>query len=68
MKRVVLINEVRGDFPIGHNTIASPGVYEAHINPQGAVSVVADNGEMLGVKPGEFEWLGDDKHSTGNIA
>ena len=58
-RRVFLKNEVRGDFPLGHTTVAEPGEYEAHVNPQGAVSVVASNGQMLGVKPGEFEWVTD---------
>lgn len=55
--RVVLLKEVRGDFPIGHNTIAPAGVYDAFLNPHGAVAVIAENGQMLGVKPDEFEWL-----------
>jgi hypothetical protein len=54
---VVLVKEVRGDFPFAHHVIAPPGVYQAYVNPHGAVSVKAENGEMLGLKPGEFEWL-----------
>ncbi len=57
MRRIVLLKEVRGDFPIGHNTIASAGVYLPKLNRHGAVSVVASNGELLGIKPNEFEWL-----------
>ena len=55
--RVVLINTVRGDSPIGHKTVAPAGVYDAWVNPHGAVSVIAADGQMLGVKPGEFKWL-----------
>jgi hypothetical protein len=55
--RVILISRVTGDYPIGHDTIAEPGVYDAYVNPHGAVSVIAGNGQLLGLKPGEFEWL-----------
>lgn len=37
-------------------TILSAGVeYEARSNPHGAISAICENGELLGVKPGEFE-------------
>jgi hypothetical protein len=36
---------------------AGPGVYEAEVNPHGAVSVKLADGSLLGVKPGEFEWV-----------
>jgi len=54
--KILLINEVRGDPPIGHHLIAEAGIYIPFINPQGAVSVEV-NGALLGLKPGEFEWL-----------
>jgi hypothetical protein len=54
--RVILTRTIRGDFPFQH-TKAEPGVYDAFVNPYGAVSVIANNGEMLGLKPGEFQWL-----------
>ncbi|MDP2730301.1 MAG: hypothetical protein Q8O55_07455 [Dehalococcoidales bacterium] len=54
--KVRLPKTVRGDFPF-NQTKAEPGVYDAYINPHGAVSVMASNGELLGVKPGEFEWV-----------
>ena len=57
MKRIVLLKDVRGDFPIGHNTVAPAGVYIPQLNPQGAVSVIATNGQLLGIKPDEFVWL-----------
>jgi len=56
-RRIVLLNEVRGDFPIGHKTVAPAGVYIPKVNRHGAISVVALNGELLGIKPNEFEWL-----------
>jgi hypothetical protein len=55
--KIVLFNEVRGDWPIGHNTIAPAGAYDAWVNPYGAVSVIAANGHYLGIKPNEFKWL-----------
>jgi hypothetical protein len=56
--KVILIRRIKGDFPF-QSTIAEPGVYEAILNPQQAVSVIASNGHELGLKPGEFEWLGE---------
>ncbi|MDD5510488.1 MAG: hypothetical protein PHI12_06755 [Dehalococcoidales bacterium] len=55
--RVILKNRVRGDFPIGHNIIAEPGVYDAFVNPQGAVSIETEEGQQLGLRPPEFAWL-----------
>lgn len=52
--RVFLKAPVKGDFPIGHNTIAQAGVHECDSNIWGAVSVIASNGERLGIKPAEF--------------
>lgn len=57
LTHIRLTKRMTGDFPIGHTTIAEPGVYEAHLNPHGAVSIVAGNGKLLGLKPGEFEWV-----------
>ena len=36
--------------------IAAPGIYEAEVNQHGAVSVKIGD-QLLGVKPGEFEWI-----------
>ncbi len=55
--RVILTNEIRGDWPIGHNVAGEPGVHDAYINPHGAVSIIASNGQYLGLKPSEFAWL-----------
>jgi hypothetical protein len=57
--RVRMSKTVRPDIPLGPpGTIALVGeVYEAESNPQGAISVVCKNGEKLGVKPGEFEFI-----------
>ena len=58
--KVMVLNTVRGDWPIGHNTIAEPGVYDAYVNPHGAVSVKTESGQLLGLKPSEFEWISKD--------
>lgn len=55
--KVRLPRDVSGDFPFGHMHVARAGIHEAHTNPFGAVSVWAESGELLGVKPGEFEYL-----------
>jgi len=46
---------VHGDWPFGHHLVAQPGVHDAVENQHGAVSVVLDHGQLLGVKPDEFE-------------
>lgn len=50
---VYLPQPVRGDH-LFSDTVAPTGVYRAHFNENGAVSVTADNGNRLGVKPGEY--------------
>ena len=55
--RVRLPYEVRSDPGALGPVIAKPGIYPARMNPQGAVSIVAPDGELLGVKPGEFDFL-----------
>lgn len=59
MKRLRLLHEVSGDFPFS-SAVALPRVYESpeiDVNPHGAVSVLTDSGEWLGIKPSEMEWL-----------
>lgn len=46
---------VHGDWPLGHHLIAEKGVHDAVENKYGAVSVLLPNGQLLGVKPDEFE-------------
>lgn len=55
--RVLLQGPVRGDYPIGHTTLAEAGEHDCESNRYGAISVRATNGQMLGVKPAEFEPL-----------
>jgi len=54
--KIVVLRRVRGDYPFGSHVVADPGVYIPYINPYGAVSVEI-NGELLGLKPDEFQWL-----------
>lgn len=53
--KIYLPRMVHGDWPIGHLLIAQPGVYDAVENRHGAIAVKLPGGEMLGVKPGEYE-------------
>jgi len=55
--RVLLQGPVRGDYPIGHTTLAEAGEHDCESNRYGAISVLATNGQRLGVKPAEFEPL-----------
>ena len=53
--QIYLPQRVRGDWPIGHLMVAEAGVQKAVRNKLGAVSVVLPNGDLLGVKPDEWE-------------
>jgi hypothetical protein len=57
--RIRLLRAVSGDFPFGHTTVADVGEYDAEMNPHGALSVIANDGKILGIKPGEFEFIGE---------
>ena len=48
---------VQGDYPIGHTIIAKPGIYQPESNQYGALSIRVDVNILLGIKPGEFEWV-----------
>lgn len=54
--RVKLHSRVRGDGPFA-GTFADAGEHDCESNRWGAISVRATNGQMLGVKPAEFEVL-----------
>jgi hypothetical protein len=55
--RIKLPRDVRGDVPVGHMVVASAGEHECQCNVWGAISVTADDGQPLGIKPGEYEIL-----------
>ena len=58
--KIKMIKEVRSDLPF----LSTPGtilrigmVYDATANKNGAVCGRCANGELLGVRPGEFEFV-----------
>lgn len=62
--RIRMTQDVRPDFPFGAIVGVKPGTilragqeYEATSNAHGAISGICENGESLGVKPGEFEFI-----------
>lgn len=57
--KIFLPRMVHGDWPIGHMLIAKVGIHDAVRNPHGAVSVVLADGQLLGVKPDEYEEVQD---------
>lgn len=57
--RIRMLKTVRADMPFlaKPGTIARKGQdYNAMTNRFGAISAICENGEILGVKPGEFEF------------
>lgn len=54
--RVRLKQRVRGDLIFAHATVDA-GEYDCESNRYGAVSVRADDGKMLGLRPTEFDVL-----------
>jgi hypothetical protein len=60
---ILLPTDVCGEMPFGPRVIARAGIHHALSNQHGAISVIAENGELLGIKPGEFlrlappQWL-----------
>ncbi len=66
MRRLRLLHDVRGKFPIGHHTKATARIYEPWeitVNPHGAVSVLTGGG-YLGIKPSEMEWIEPAGHAV----
>lgn len=61
-----LAESVRGDWPIGHQCVALPGRYVAHLNFHGAISVKTPYG-LLGVKPAEFTWECPYSHTSDRL-
>ena len=59
--KVRILQTVKSDLPWMSNLKAEPGVYDAYVNPHGAVSVKIDD-EFLGIKPNEFEWVNKGEH------
>lgn len=64
MIRIRMKTNVQPDVLPGIPSLAKPGMilragreYEAEANRNGAVIALCENGERMGVKPGEFEFL-----------
>jgi hypothetical protein len=57
--RIRMLKTVVPDFPFIKNgtQLLSGTIYVATSNSLGAVSGICNNGEKLGVKPGEFEFV-----------
>lgn len=53
--RVFLASTVWSDFPMGPRTYAVTGFHDCKSNKWGAISVAANDGKRLGIKPAEFE-------------
>jgi hypothetical protein len=57
--RILLPEDVRSDLPMfsreSRGYYANAGEHDCKCNQYGAVSVTAENGQQLGVKPNEFE-------------
>lgn len=58
--KIRMIKDVRSDLPF----LSTPGtvlkfgkIYDATANKHGAVCGRCDNGELIGVRPGEFEFV-----------
>lgn len=68
--RILLAADVRGDFPLGHNSVALAGAHECDSNANGAVSVLASDGSRLGIKPAEFRAIAwrRNSHAVGSYA
>ena len=58
LTQIRLPERVYSDAPYGSRSFAEAGVHEiAHMNPHGAICVRDNEGNLLGVKPGEFEFV-----------
>lgn len=58
--KIKMIQDVRSELPF----LSTPGtilrygkIYDAVSNKHGAISARCENGQMLGVRPGEFEFV-----------
>lgn len=54
MVRVYVPKVVRSEMPMVYKGKILVGFYDANLNPQGAVSVIADDGSDMGLKLDEF--------------
>ncbi len=67
-KRIRMMKTVRSDFPCISRLIAPKGgEYNAWVNSHGAVAAVLPIGEMLGVRPYEFEVIEWHPEASGGV-
>ena len=67
--KIYIPKRVESDFSFISNAFVELAVYEAKINPQGAVSVITKDGTSLGIKLDEFLFLSkEDRDAWINIA
>lgn len=56
--QIRLPERVYSDLPFGQRTFAEAGIHEiADMNPHGAISVRDNEGQLLGIKPSEYEFV-----------
>ena len=55
--KIKIIKRIVPESPVMKFKPIKLGIYEAELNPMGAVSVKSDDGEVVGVKLDEFEFL-----------
>jgi hypothetical protein len=51
--RIRIDREVRSEMPAIFSGVARPGEYDCSSNQWGAISVIADNGKEIGIRPSE---------------
>ena len=60
--KIRILRNVWSEIPFGPKLSVRRGeIHAACSNPLGAVCVRFDDGQMLGVRPDEFEWLDADE-------
>jgi len=58
--KIKMVKDVRSDIPYlstRRTELRAGKIYEATANKNGAVSGICDKGELIGVRPGEFEFV-----------
>ena len=67
--KIKIIKRIVPESPVMKFKPIETGIYDAMLNPLGAVSVKSDDGEFVGVKLDEFEFLTvEDRNEWVNIA
>jgi len=56
MMKIRLLKQIKSEWPFPPFLVAEPGIYKAHSNRHGAISIMIDD-HLLGVKPDEFQYV-----------